>query len=148
MRMPPRVRGLLAVIALVSSGCGQGDGLPREPISGTVTLDGEPLELGSIQLYPTDQGAGIAVGEFIKDGRFEIARDVGPIPGTYSVMIFAEGQAPDPNAPPADEMPGEIQAKPAPRTGRIPIRYNFETELKAEVKAGEPNTYDFALKKK
>jgi hypothetical protein len=65
-------------------------------------------------------------------------------------MIFARDENPRPEPPPAENvMPGEEPrtARP-PSTGRIPLRYNLETELTAEVKAGGPNTFTFALDKK
>lgn len=34
-------------------GCG-GDGLPREPVSGSITVDGKPLKSGMVMFTPTD----------------------------------------------------------------------------------------------
>ena len=42
----------------VAVGCsGSDDGLPREPVSGTVTFDGKPLATGTISFMPT-KGSG------------------------------------------------------------------------------------------
>ena len=39
----------VAAMGIVGSGCsGSGDNLPREAISGTMTLDGQPLATGNI----------------------------------------------------------------------------------------------------
>jgi hypothetical protein len=62
-------------------GCsGSGDDLPREPVSGTVTLDNQPLASGTISFIPVaGQGGG---GGTITDGKFSIAREGGLVPGS------------------------------------------------------------------
>lgn len=145
-----RIGVAAVVVALAAAGgCSEVDDVPREPISGTVNLDGQPLKIGTIQFLPEAAEAGVASGGTVVDGRFDVARAEGPGPGTYKVMIFSQGKIPkEPIELNNNEMPGAIQAKPAPRTGEIPIRYNFQTELTAVVKPGGPNSYDFDLKKK
>ncbi|MEW4566961.1 hypothetical protein AB1L88_03750 [Tautonia sp. JC769] len=157
---------LLALIVLAPVGCGPGgDDLPREAISGSVTFDGEPIRSGTIQFHPVSQAEGMAAGGMIVDGRFNVPRHEGPVPGSYKVLIYSlddEGPvfppAPgeDPSAdeagddapdPADDAMPGELRVpdpRSMPRRG-IPARYNAKTELLAQVKADEANTYTFDL---
>jgi hypothetical protein len=142
--------GLAAVAACGLAGCGgASDHLPREPISGTVTFDGRPLKSGSIQLTPVQTKEGIASGGMVTDGRFDVARADGPVPGQYKVMIFAAGESGAAANAAEPSGPGLAQEKAmAKRTaGLIPLRYNLQTELTAEVTAGGPNTYTFDLKK-
>ena len=57
---------------------------------------------------------------------------------------------PEQPAPPGEDvMPGELKILPKKMMKKrlIPPRYNSQTELTAEVKAGGPNTYTFDLKK-
>src|SRR5262249_35549567 len=133
------------------SGCGTGDGLPREPISGSVTFEGQPIPSGSIQFVPQKSKDGIASGGVIADGQFRVARDDGPVPGSYQVMIFAadQTQSASPVEPPgAGATPAEKKQAPAKRPAAlIPPRYNIQSALTAEVKAGGPNLYTFDLKK-
>jgi len=139
--------GVIALVAIISGGCGEpgGDGLPREPISGTVNLDGKPLANGTIQFQPASQAEGIAAGGMIVDGRFEVRKAEGPVPGKYKVQIDSLDEARPPLA--EGELPGAIEV-PKRRTRRmIPPRYNSQTELIAEVKPGVPNTFPFDLKK-
>ena len=121
------------------AGCGQDDGLARQAVSGSITLDGSPLERGSIQFQPEPTAEpATAAGAIIEDGSYSIARDQGPVPGTYQVSIFAS------SAETIDEeaMPGEL----APISKElIPRRYNAETTLTAEVEDGGDNTFDFEL---
>jgi hypothetical protein len=129
--------------ALATPGCGGGggDNLPRQEVSGTVTLNGQPLADGTIQLMPMSQEQGTLAGGEVKDGKFSIDRTAGPVPGGYKVMIFSAGGA----APASTgEMPG--QAPPPPKE-LIPPQYNSASTLNVEVKAEGPNTFDFPLKK-
>jgi hypothetical protein len=150
MRYTQRIVGLLPLLVaagLAPPGCSSDeDKLPRRPIAGTVTFDGKPLKAGTIQFYPSSVKEGIAAGGFVVDGQFRVAQKEGPVPGKYSVMIFARDENAAP-PPPEGDMPGVIQARKS-TAGLIPVRYNLETELTAEVKADGPNTYEFVLKKK
>ena len=94
-----------------------------------------------MEFLPADKGLSMAV--LIQDGRYEIPRKPGLAPGSYQVRIFSR-ESPlrrgNPNAP-ADVELIDPKAKE-----RIPPRYNLKTELKAEVKKGGGNTFDFDLK--
>jgi hypothetical protein len=135
--------GLIAAALLAEAGCGGArDGLAREPISGTVTFKGEPLKSGTISFTPIGSQAGVSSGGMISDGTFQVKRADGPIPGKYTVMIFATG------ARGASKAPGEGSepaAKVSTAVGLIPIKYNLKSELTAEVKSGGPNSYTFDL---
>jgi len=151
--------GILALIVLVSGGCGnQGtDDLPREPISGTVSYEGKPLANGTIQFQPASQAEGMAAGGMVVNGRFEIPRGEGPVPGKYKVQIDSLNETisvpvPEPEAPASSDaavLPGELKIPPKKMMKKrlIPPRYNSQTELTAEVKAGGPNRYEFNLAK-
>ena len=80
-----------AVVGLMAIGCSGevGDDKPREPVSGTVTLDGQPLPEGIILFAPAG-GPGEAVASAtgkIENGQFSIPRTQGPVPGNYKVSI-------------------------------------------------------------
>ena len=90
----------LAIWATVGStvvGCYGGDGLPRQPVSGLVTLDGRLVKHGLITFYPAEQlvkGVMIVAGDMIKDGRFSIAPAYRLVPGRYRIAIHSEERAP------------------------------------------------------
>ena len=68
--MSDRTRTLLAASAALlllglTAGCG---GPPRAKVSGTVTLDGQPVESGTISFYPT-ANSGPTAGGGIENGR-------------------------------------------------------------------------------
>ena len=119
------------VASVIMAGCGGADDeLPRESISGTVTLNGEPLKAGSIQFQPTGQGGGNAGSATITDGNYSIAKVEGLVPGKYLVLItsspaqtaragqhrYARRLRSDPTIQGDD--PGEVQRQvPAFRSG-------------------------------
>ncbi|MDR3632587.1 MAG: hypothetical protein P4L84_02055 [Isosphaeraceae bacterium] len=139
--------GLAALLLLTFAGCGEEqDGQPREAVSGTVSLDGQPLPDGMIQWIPSTAREGSVGGAAVKDGKFSIVRQEGLAPGAYRVVInsAAAGGA---TAPAPDEPPGLLNG-PSTSKDVIPPQYNTKSTLKAEIKAGVPNLFDFSLKSK
>ncbi|MFH1924018.1 MAG: hypothetical protein ABIP48_29540 [Planctomycetota bacterium] len=125
----------LAVLLVVIAGC---DGSNRAGVTGEVTLDGQPVEDGTISFVPS--GGAAAWGD-IKGGRYSISAAEGPGVGTSRVEIRWDRKTgkKSPAVPPAppDTMIEETEEA-------VPARYNAESELKAEVKSGK-NTFDFKL---
>jgi hypothetical protein len=79
----------LAVAAVGLAGCGDG-GPQIVPVSGIVTIDGQPLTYGHIQVIPT--GWRPASGRIGTDGRFTLTTTVsgdGCAVGTHPVAILA-----------------------------------------------------------
>jgi hypothetical protein len=56
-------------------------------ISGTVTVDNEPVETGTIHFQPSGDTA--AAGAAVTAGKFELRPKVGLTPGEYSVALRA-----------------------------------------------------------
>src|SRR5690349_9659737 len=133
-----RARTLLATtaVALAVAGCG-GDGIPRLPISGTVSLDGTPVDHGQINFMP--QEGDNVVSATIEDGRFDLPRPEGPSPGPHSVAIWS--QQPTGKQVVADELNPEEGMIPE-MAEAIPGRYNAQTELTADV-SDRNHTFDF-----
>jgi hypothetical protein len=132
---------LTTAAALTLVGCdGARDGIPREPISGKVTLDGASLEDGQITFTPAAGGEPIAAAA-IKEGRYTLRRADGPSPGPHRVNIWS--RKPTGKRLPSDVEPGTFIEE----TGEIiPARYNLKSELKADVEKGGDNRFDFDLK--
>ena len=55
--------------AAAMPGCGPGNPLDRQSISGEVTLDGQPLDRGRIKLRPLGSDHGIGSGDVIREVR-------------------------------------------------------------------------------
>ncbi len=134
---------LLLIAGLTVPGCSaSGDGLPREAVTGTVTLDGQPLAEGLIQFAPADPVSGaVGGGSTIKSGRFTISRDYGLIPGRYNVSISAPDRGGGKGKP---QSPGG-GGRSALAKELIPAKYNAQSDLKAEIKQGVSNDLTFTL---
>ena len=133
----------LVLFAFAFAGCNDpsnvADTLPRKAISGTVTLNGQPLAQGVIQFDPTPENkppTTMAVGE-IKDGKYAIQLAQGPVQGNYKVSISSR--------PPVviGTEPGELP-KPVPE--KVPAIYNTKSTLTKEITAEAVQILDFDLK--
>jgi hypothetical protein len=129
---------VLAVGSATCVGCGGAeDDLPRQAVTGEVMLDGRPLGQGQISFVPVSGDAGTQVGSPIAAGSYEVAREMGPVPGAYLVRIHGGSAGGDP-----DDQAKKYKLQPDP----VPARYNTRTDLRVEVKADGPNTFNFDLK--
>lgn len=129
------VSGALLLIVIGLCGCGAGDPLGRRPVSGKVTLAGEPLAHGTIAFEPAGQGT--SAGATIANGTYAIAADQGLPPGKYTVRISSPtGGVATPEAP------GESTQL---ATEQIPADYNSNSTLKVEVLKEGNNAFDFFI---
>jgi hypothetical protein len=132
---------LLVLALLVATGCDSGP--KRYGVSGAVTYKDQPIESGIISFVPKGEPAP-AAGATISDGKYEVPNSSGLLPGEYDVIISVPTAAPAKETSDEEEGPGEGGEKATAET--LPAKYNLETELKAVVKAGEDNEFDFHLK--
>jgi len=137
-----RVMLLVPLVLLLSSlGCGSQSTNGRFPISGQVTLHGNPLETGTIE-FETSDGSHRS-GATIGGGKYSIPANQGLLPGTYVVRLSAiESSQPAPAAgPPGPESMGAEQAN----RDLIPVEFNRESKLTHEAGAGKPVTFDVTI---
>lgn len=71
-----RMFGLASMLAALCAGCSSSDAPPMTTVSGQVTLNGVPLETGSIVFAPID-GKGPVAGGKIKDGAYSFSSPYG-----------------------------------------------------------------------
>jgi hypothetical protein len=129
----PAALALLGCLAF--SGCGSGGA----PVEGTVTLDGRPVDGGTITFAPVEYGGGQQpVTAEIKGGAFSLNSAHGPPPGTYRVEIYwnkKTGRQIPSNDPPNmkdEELP------------MIPPQYNKDSRVTEEIKPGG-NKFEYKL---
>lgn len=136
------VRVLLAALLLMSfcAGCDQGGGVTRCAVEGKVTLDGAPVEEGSIAFIPTGGTEGPTAGGQIQNGQYSVPSAKGPVVGRYRVEIRAPRKT--------GKMIQNPMAEPGTMVEEIaegaPAKYNSESTLEEEIKAGK-NVIDFEL---
>jgi hypothetical protein len=129
-------------VLIFLSGCG-GDPLGRQPIAGSVSLDGAPLEKGTVNFHPTDTAA-TSTGGPIVGGKYSLERQKGLSAGKYRVTINAPkpgtgGQAIE------GAMPGDTIAPPVEL---IPPEWNTNSDQFVEVKDSGKNEFNFEVKSK
>lgn len=134
MLEPERV-GILASLMLaafcVCAGCSR-SGLGK--VSGTVTLDGEPLPDALVEFVPTGGDGGLSFGRTDSNGDYYLMLSrtaEGATPGEYKVRITTRDVVDD------GGQERWIDEK-------VPSKYNSNTELLATVEPGS-NTIDFDL---
>jgi hypothetical protein len=126
---------------LMLAGCSSGDGLARQPVSGSVTLDGAPLAKGTIRFMPTTNEAGTDTSAEISGGKYAFSKTTGPVAGNYSVSITSIA---DPGIQAKEGMVPGSYRPPTPKDA-VPAQYNVKTTLTATVKAGASDPVDFIL---
>jgi hypothetical protein len=103
----PFAAAAVSFLLLVPTGCGSSDSLPREAVSGSVSLDRKPLETGMITFLPADASVPTQGGSPIVGGRYEIPRDQGLVPGKYKVVISSGADEPEKSVDKTNnDMPG------------------------------------------
>ncbi len=130
----------ITVCLLLCAGCGFlgcGGEPSAIPVSGSVTLKGQPLDRGYIEFAPMED-AGLLSGAEIKDGQFSIPAGTGLSAGRYQVRITSSEGGAEVN----EEAPGESEIT---ATERIPAEFNSASKVEVEVGASTENKFDFAI---
>lgn len=128
---------LLALTLTCCPSCTASNG--RQAASGQVTIDGQPIEKGSIMFLPLD-GKSIKTGGPIVNGRFDISAETGPVAGKHRVLVFWEK---DTGKTYVDRDSGDVY--PVRKEGLPQIYHSENSPLQVEF---SPNvkSYDFQLK--
>jgi hypothetical protein len=124
----------------LTGGCG-GDPLGRYAISGSVKVDGAPLEKGNISFQPTEEQP-TSSGAVVAGGRFSIPRASGLTAGKYRVVVNAAVPGTAGKAIPADAQPGD---PPPPAKELIPPEWNVSSQHTIEVKKEGPFVFPFEI---
>jgi len=132
----PRCAVILVVLTGLT-GCGPSGPL-KGPVSGTVSLDGKPLDEGTIYFKTAREGLIEQID--IKEGKFEGMAVV----GDRQVEIYRY----------VEKKPAKVRGKgppsgfPALKMNNIPARYSTESTLTAAVTESGPNEFKFELASK
>jgi len=113
------------------------------PVSGIVTLDGEPLADGGVSFQPLAQAGSTSGGpgstsRTDAEGRFSLSTidgQPGAVIGSHQVKVFSY----------SPEMPIASDTDSGPSKERVPARYNYRTQLTFDVPAGGTEQANFEL---
>lgn len=132
---------LLIGMSFLLTGCGPHS--DRLAVGGKVTLNGEPLDGGSIQFTSLGEKK-MNGGAMVNGGAYSIAQEKGLLPGSYHVEINAPDNAAKPivyrNSP---DSPGVVT-----QPDRVPPEYNVNSKKTIEVAPSGDNRFDFDIQGK
>lgn len=152
---------LAALGLLVGCSGGGGADVGAVSVSGTVTLDGQPVEGATVAFSPAGQGARSASGKTDGSGKFtltSVEAGDGAVPGSYAVVItkITGGAAmQDPRGQGGELTPEQQKAIMEAAQGKTPEEKNELPEkyakadtsgLTAEVSGDGGNEFTFDLK--
>jgi len=130
------------LVAAIAAGC-KPAGPDVHPVTGTLTIGGQPAQNVQIALYPADASAQMATGRVDASGRFALVTGnkgvKGAMAGKYKVVLtpfeessmeadaarYTSGKGKSPTPPKAsfpkeylapDSSPKEVEVKPGPNT--------------------------------
>ncbi|QDT99077.1 hypothetical protein [Gimesia aquarii] len=130
----------LILVCLIGAivGCGgSSDGPAKFPVSGKVTLDGEPLAEGDIIFRDVEGSAASAAGK-IEEGEYSLRSTA----GKKAVVITATKEIPGKTV-----VGGAPDDVPTPAIEQyLPAQYNTKTTLDANVSDSGSNEFSFELK--
>lgn len=113
----------------------------RMPVSGSVTIKGQPLSEATILFFPLDN-QDTSGGAAIAGGKYSIPKQNGLKPGKYLIRITA-GDGVTMATP--EEAAGPGGSTNIISVDRVPEDWNVKSDHKVDVTAGGPNQFDFAI---
>ncbi|MCA9026171.1 MAG: hypothetical protein KDA86_13265 [Planctomycetaceae bacterium] len=146
-RRASRLMLVCLTCSLSLSGCGGSNdhSIPRAAVSGSIVLDGKPLEAGIVRFVPTRPTSGPKTSVPVMSGHFEIPADFGPVVGSHRVEI----QSTDDGGYPLDDESTLDRLRAAQvrhiEIVHVPAIYNSHSRLTANVVESGPNEFDFTL---
>lgn len=138
--------GMMAIVlAAASAGCSKSP-YKLVPVSGVVTLDGQPIAGGIVNFQPIAGGAGGNAGPGSTartgpDGRYTLATiqgKPGAVVGKHRVKIYSYN---------AETAKQDANGGPRERE-KVPPKYNYKSDLTFDVTAEGTSKADFPLESK
>ena len=158
----------LLAVPLFFVGCNKSENIGTIPVTGLVTLDGQPVAGAAVSFSPSSKTGLAAVGTTDASGRFKLTTknpDDGAVPGAYAVIVTksaAAGSAgawTDPRSsggkmtPDQEKNVKDMMSKTGAKEGatqsELPKKYaSADTSgFTANVTEGQPNDFTFAMTK-
>ncbi|MGH7201528.1 MAG: carboxypeptidase-like regulatory domain-containing protein [Planctomycetaceae bacterium] len=129
----------LFIVVLMACGCGSEEEISLAPVSGTVSLDGQPLPDATVTFAPQTQDliAPTSFGKTDAQGQYQLetthTAESGAVPGQHEVRIVL---------PIEDVL---VDGEFVSAEGQLPERYNKQTELTFEVPESGTDQANFEL---
>lgn len=156
-----RISRLVLIAALLLVGFPACDSpSPRRPVSGTVSVDGVAVKVGSISFLPDAGHRGPSASTAIIAGRYQFTSENGPTPGPHRVMVGIEQtptasdptlQAPAPSSPESSSVAklgptaAAVSSTPTSQANADAVNKTQWTSHATVLAADSPATIDFAF---
>ena len=144
-----RLTTLSLCVLLLATVFGCSDPYPgRSNVTGTITVNGEPIEQGSIAFNAINPPAGVDITGAqvtISNGKYSVIDGSGLLVGDYRVAIraqqaFHKGTGKMiPNTEPLEGVPHEVR-------DLVPAKYNTNSEIIFKIEKRGAKTFDFDVK--
>ncbi|GAB5405565.1 MAG: hypothetical protein Aurels2KO_37960 [Aureliella sp.] len=131
----PKSAALVAALLTVA-GCNQQE--RRYAVSGTVSLEGKPID--DVTIVFTPEGEGLSGAAEVTDGKFACSEKSGPTAGIFNVRI-------SPNEAEMEEVEEDLSALATPRKPRVPLKYQRLGGLQVEITGEESQVLDIELER-
>lgn len=137
------LRSVVATLFICTLGCSR-NAPDRASIHGFITVNGQPLELGSIMFVPSGTTRGPTSGGSIRNGMYSISQVHGPVVGDMNVRFSAPKLNPGVPAPTGNN---EIFRLMTQSEEMLPSHYNSKSTIHYTTKPGDNEfNYDIELK--
>jgi len=123
---------LLTAIALISSSLGCKEDIERAEISGSITVDGLPLNNGHIRFVPINNSKGPSWAAQVYQGQYSTKGSKGAPIGELRVEILGYRPAKGLSSKSDDQDAGEG----VPQEQYLPAKYNLESEMAMTIESG------------
>lgn len=141
--MPRGWHGIAVVlVSLAMTGCSDPNTQKRGEVTGTVTLDGQPVEDAAISFFPVGSTSGPSAGGKIVNGKYHVPQAQGPVIGDNRVEFNGAKKTGKKIKDRFGEEMTQDQIVPL-----FPDKYNIQSKEQVRIEAG-PNSYNFDLKSK
>jgi len=131
---------ILCICLLGIAGCKKTNPEGREDVRGTITLNGAPIEIGTIIFDPTGSDHASGGSAQIINGKYELVGIGGVKPGQYIVRISARREYDLKTGKPADENTQEGFYYFVVYT---PPEFNTNSTIEFAVVQGKRNTFNY-----
>lgn len=136
--------GFACLVLLAADGCRKTDGPQTYPVSGTVTLDGKPLDTGEI-LFRSEGGTAATYAGKISAGKYSLSATAGKKRVEITSTQIVPGKQGERGGTPGDPISETNTAHIYEEV--IPEDYNQKSTLTADVSPTGSNPINFTLKR-
>ena len=113
------------------------EGPQRGAVRGRVTVDGQPVENGSIRFTPVQGTTGPVSGAAIENGEYSVSKALGPVVGTNLVQITGSCKT-------GQKITDRLGILVDERVSMVPEHYSSQSTLVRQVEPGN-QVFDFEL---